>query len=404
MSTYQRYVKFLEVLDTADIYKQYLLLAGREEKYRKMYLKAVAAVRKWMLFRPMVPGEEDILVSGIVSTRGYPEKDLKLIANADHLTCFVGGMIGMGAKIFNIEGDLEIAKKLTDGCVWAYSSTPSGIMPETGTLLACESPESCAWNETLYRLAIDPLGEKRDAQLNDYLALEAKKLELLESEADVKLAMQLEIGVEDGFEGSPEANSGLEENLNKFEDTMSDHGEASVKSQTGSRFRPQQEAAKTDDGLAYVEDATTTEEFFARNSESDEAEGEDYFNSNLAISSYTDSSKTGSEKYANTNNAKRDVTDDKTLAAAITPRTGQQSSTSDMAATYQLDRNKVQKTKAKVQNIPAGRQAEVPLKETNPLAEPTRPFSQEDYVNWKIEHDRLPPGYVSVTSRSYILR
>lgn len=79
----------------------------------------------------------------------------------------------MGAKIFDLEGDLEIAKKLTDGCVWAYEATTSGIMPERFTSLACESVTSCPWNETAYYLALDPAGPQRDKNVKDYLATKA---------------------------------------------------------------------------------------------------------------------------------------------------------------------------------------------------------------------------------------
>jgi len=66
-----------------------------------------------------------------------------LTAEVEHLTCFIGGMIGMGAQIFGIDGDLELAKKLTDGCVWAYGATKTGIMPEGAIVLPCKSAEHC---------------------------------------------------------------------------------------------------------------------------------------------------------------------------------------------------------------------------------------------------------------------
>src|ERR1700692_2878546 len=108
-----------------------------------MYLKTIDAVRKWMLYRPMVPDNRDVLFSGSITTMGDPELDLKLSADVEHLTCFIGGMVGMSAKIFGIEGDLEIAKRLADGCVWAYESTLTGIMPEGATVMPCKSSEHC---------------------------------------------------------------------------------------------------------------------------------------------------------------------------------------------------------------------------------------------------------------------
>lgn len=155
--------------------KEYLLLGGLEPQYQKMYEPAVEAVKKYLLFRPMIPEEgRGILLSGEVSTSGKldDKSDVKLKAESTHLTCFVGGMFAMGAKIFNREGDLALAEKLTDGCVWAYESTTTGIMPESSLVLPCESREQCAWNETRYWEALDPYSvtrSQRDDRHQDVL-------------------------------------------------------------------------------------------------------------------------------------------------------------------------------------------------------------------------------------------
>ncbi|QSZ28600.1 hypothetical protein DSL72_003099 [Monilinia vaccinii-corymbosi] len=158
--------------------KQHLLLGGLEEVYQKMYMKTIAAIREHMLFRPMTPENHDILISGKVSRRNQVDKAV-LIPEVTHLTCFIGGMVGMSAKIFGIDGDLEIAKKLTDGCVWAYSAMPSGIMPESSEVIACESAEKCTWNQTLYYESLDPSAEYREANLVRYI----KEKERLDAEA-----------------------------------------------------------------------------------------------------------------------------------------------------------------------------------------------------------------------------
>lgn len=81
----------------------------------------------------------------------------------------------MGAKIFGIEDDLEIAKKLADGCVWAYGSMPAEIMAESALVLPCENVEHCAWNETRYYHHLDPLADTRDLELEEYLAKKATR-------------------------------------------------------------------------------------------------------------------------------------------------------------------------------------------------------------------------------------
>ncbi|KAI0165396.1 glycoside hydrolase family 47 protein [Hypoxylon sp. FL1284] len=148
--------------------KQWLLLGGLEPKYKTMHMKVAAAVKKWLLFRPMVPDDRDILFSAKINTEGSPETDAVVEWEVTHLTCFIGGMFGMGGKIFDVPEDVEIGKRLTDGCVWAYESTPSGIMPEGGSVVPCAEVNNCHWNETAYKLWLDPLYESRNEQIAEY--------------------------------------------------------------------------------------------------------------------------------------------------------------------------------------------------------------------------------------------
>ncbi|KAL5116842.1 hypothetical protein ACEQ8H_005323 [Pleosporales sp. CAS-2024a] len=144
--------------------KQYLLLGGQVDKYRSMYERSMDVVNKYLLFRPMLPKEEDILFCGKLSVPPTPQASSipgDLIGENAHLTCFAGGMFGMGAKLFDRPKDLEIAKKLTEGCVWSYAMTPTGIMPESFETIPCESVQACSWNETLYWEKLDPYANSR---------------------------------------------------------------------------------------------------------------------------------------------------------------------------------------------------------------------------------------------------
>ena len=144
--------------------QEYLLLGGRVDKYRTMYEKAIEVVKKSLIFRPMLPKGEDILMSGTLSVLPPKEKqpsETELDGESAHLTCFAGGMFGLGAKIYDRKDDLEIAKKLTEGCVWAYSSTSTGIMPESFSFIPCENQNECAWNKTKYWNTLDPNAEDR---------------------------------------------------------------------------------------------------------------------------------------------------------------------------------------------------------------------------------------------------
>jgi len=296
--------------------KQYLLLGGRDETYKKLYLKTVEAIRRWMLYRPMVPDNRDILFSGAVSTSGNPEKDLSLLAEVEHLTCFIGGMIGMGAKIFGIDGDLEIAKKLADGCVWAYESTVSGIMPEGSTVIPCESAQNCVWNQTIYDKHLDPMTDQRDALLAKYIAKKAK------------------------------------------EDAAEEVRKAAVAAADAEEWRR-----------------------IAAGEESEEA--------------------------APSNSSSR-VREKRQLGLS------QEVSTADLlpeAVGYQKE---VQETNDQLNNGPVGHQGEpalprLPATQTymgpaTPTRDPFQPLSRKEYLDQRIKSMSLPPGFVGVRSKVYILR
>ncbi|KAK2610238.1 hypothetical protein N8I77_003688 [Diaporthe amygdali] len=173
--------------------KQYLLLGGLEPKYRTMHEKTVAAVKKWLLFRPMVPDDPDILFSAKIRVSGGRDTELaeRMMYEYEvtHLTCFLGGMFGLGAKIFDSPDDLEIGKRLTDGCVWAYSAMPSGIMPEYSHVAPCKNVENCQWNETLWTDEyLDPNPEWRIQQMENYY----ERLELWEAEKQQALRTEAE--------------------------------------------------------------------------------------------------------------------------------------------------------------------------------------------------------------------
>lgn len=169
--------------------KQYILLGGLEGVYQRMYEAAMETTKAHLLFRPMLQDDRNILLSGAVKTSGQLDDPLKTVLRPEgtHLTCFAGGMFALGAKIFKRDGDMEIAKKLTDGCVWAYEATATGIMPEHYLAVPCKSQERCAWNETLYHEALDPHREAREetrkAQQQQILLSETQR-GTLEEESD----------------------------------------------------------------------------------------------------------------------------------------------------------------------------------------------------------------------------
>lgn len=117
-----------------------------------MYKYTAEKAKQYLYFRPKVQGNKDILFAGQVHMKsegagknvvGMPSFEAK----TSHLMCFVGGMVGLGAQTLKLEADLSVAKKLTDGCVWAYNVTRSGLMPEEFTVMKCPSEVGCKFSE-----------------------------------------------------------------------------------------------------------------------------------------------------------------------------------------------------------------------------------------------------------------
>lgn len=204
--------------------KEFLLLGGLESKYKKLYEDTIEATNEWLLYRPMVDGDWDILFPAKVSTNGNPSKDLSATFEVTHLTCFIGGMYGLGGKIFGREKDLEIAKQLTDGCVWAYQSTVSGIMPEGSQVLPCPTLEKCEFNQTLWYEKLDQSKEWRDQQMAEWrekvAEIEKKhgKQTLLTSDGDPRRTADKEKQI---------AGDALQQNAKDFASSGSSSGSSS---------------------------------------------------------------------------------------------------------------------------------------------------------------------------------
>ncbi|THC89400.1 hypothetical protein EYZ11_011158 [Aspergillus tanneri] len=140
--------------------KEYMLLGGLNEQYQTMYKDAMNAARKHIIYQPMI---KDVRNIRFTATASVPKPGLGPTTHsyeATHLACFAGGMVGIGSKIFGIDGDMDLAARLTDGCVWAYESTKTGIMPENFYVVPCED-DPCVWNETAYWMTLDPYAEQR---------------------------------------------------------------------------------------------------------------------------------------------------------------------------------------------------------------------------------------------------
>lgn len=127
--------------------KMYALLGGQDLIYQKLYERSMDTAAKHALFRPSTKDDLDILAPGFVQVEG---STVFLDPQLQHLGCYTGGMYALGGKIFENQEHIKIGRKLTDTCVWAYKTSPSGIMPEVSHLLKCANATSCEWDENAW--------------------------------------------------------------------------------------------------------------------------------------------------------------------------------------------------------------------------------------------------------------
>lgn len=127
--------------------KEYLLLGGQADEYRKMFRYALEAMKRHMFYRPVQQENRDMLLPGSLTSRA--NLGLSTQTTSDHLGCFAGGMVALAAKAFGWPLELKTARALVEGCLWASDGMGTGIMPESFTALACkqEATDECIWNE-----------------------------------------------------------------------------------------------------------------------------------------------------------------------------------------------------------------------------------------------------------------
>ncbi|KAK7750299.1 hypothetical protein SLS62_007816 [Diatrype stigma] len=128
--------------------KMHAMIGGLDPVYETLYRGAMDAVTENLLFRPMLPGHDDILFTGTISVLG---ESRKLDPEGQHLSCFVGGMYGLGGRLFNIPEHVKFGERLARGCFWAYDSFATGLMPEIFVMAPCPGLEPCPWHKERWK-------------------------------------------------------------------------------------------------------------------------------------------------------------------------------------------------------------------------------------------------------------
>lgn len=118
--------------------KTYQLLNGKEDKYKKLYTDIVEPAKENILFKPKVKNNDGVLLLGSQEIQKNDTSSKKPVYAMQHLTCFAGGMFGLASKLFDRPDDLDIAERVTKGCVWAYNATQTGVMAESFEVRSCD--------------------------------------------------------------------------------------------------------------------------------------------------------------------------------------------------------------------------------------------------------------------------
>ncbi|KAG0087092.1 hypothetical protein BGZ93_008753 [Podila epicladia] len=104
--------------------KEWILLDGKDDGYREMFLRAVDTIEKYMVARPDSGSQEYAIIGSISS------KDKMLHPQMDHLGCFIAGSLAMSSKYFDRPQDLVLARQVAESCFLSYRHSVTGLGPE----------------------------------------------------------------------------------------------------------------------------------------------------------------------------------------------------------------------------------------------------------------------------------
>ncbi|KAH3682025.1 hypothetical protein WICPIJ_007017 [Wickerhamomyces pijperi] len=125
--------------------KMYHFLRGEIKSstvYKDFYLGTIQSIKDFMIFKPKIPQvNPDIRYISSIAVRNTSAGILEVTQDLDmqHLTCFAGGMIALGARLFSRPDDIKLAEQVTLGCYDLYKRL--GVMPERITVDKSEYAE-----------------------------------------------------------------------------------------------------------------------------------------------------------------------------------------------------------------------------------------------------------------------
>eukprot|EP00808_Paulinella_micropora_P002280 g4032.t1 len=120
--------------------KVYIMSKGQDQQALAMYVEAIEAIRQHLIRVVVNQGEEYAFVGELAGDT--------FLNKQEHLSCFLGGTLALGASVFPADADVEtmsegekslfakakehlvLAEQLANGCWLSYQSTTTGLGPE----------------------------------------------------------------------------------------------------------------------------------------------------------------------------------------------------------------------------------------------------------------------------------
>lgn len=362
----------------------------------------------------------DILFPAKVNTAGDPDTDLTPTFEMTHLTCFIGGMYGLGGKIFGREDDIETAKKLTDGCVWAYQSTPSGVMPEWSHLIPCPTLDECEFNETLWWEHLDPNRKWREKEVLKWEADEAagkhKTKKPLSGSGTGKANLFDNENVLDNSKEQEPQEQELRSAKNILQPVQAGEHlsaqEVGEKSDTVGKAIPASDSDTDDGSILAKRDNIPAEDLETSlavddDEEADEEEGsalpdslKDKLNLNHEDTSLASAQKVeGGESFEDA--AEVEIEDGSMNMGGTSLQDESTAYDADAVDPDVEDTDYLPEIKDAPPNVPPPSIPNVPWSKPPPM---DKPLSHEEFVKQKLASFPMPPGYSSIGTAGYILR
>ena len=134
----------------ANVRQSHLLTGALTSTYNQLWSTALPLLKSHLLFRPQAPNNKHLLFPGEIMA--WKDRTSPISGKVEHLSCFLGGLFALSSRTFasstNATEDLELGRKLTEGCVWAYETTASGVMPDTVTFQPCsDRDKECKYHD-----------------------------------------------------------------------------------------------------------------------------------------------------------------------------------------------------------------------------------------------------------------